>query len=125
MGWNTLGVTFKNCVFKIFDSIDAAAAGDTGLEGDVWKDVAVDCGSQGTGIAVFDDCEFINITVDHGILNYQEGGGVIRVGYIGGGPDGNSFGIARFNRSKITGITVKRNMDGTNCLLYTSPSPRD
>ena len=45
--WNGTpsGVSFKNCVFKIFDSIDAAAAGDSGLEGDVWKDVAVDCGS--------------------------------------------------------------------------------
>ena len=105
--------TFKNCVFKIFDSIDAAAAGDTGLEGDVWKDVAVDCGRLGTGIAVFDDCEFTNITVDHAILNNQDGGGVIRVGYIGGSPEGTAFGIARFNRSKITGITVKKNMDGT------------
>ncbi|SVD19339.1 uncharacterized protein METZ01_LOCUS372193, partial [marine metagenome] len=106
----------KKCVFKIFDSNDAATAGDTGLEGDEWKDVAVDCGSLGTGIAVFDDCEFTNITVDHAILNNQDGGGVIRVGYIGGGPEGTAFGIARFNRSKITGITVKKNMDGTNAV---------
>ncbi|MFL3028427.1 MAG: choice-of-anchor Q domain-containing protein [Candidatus Neomarinimicrobiota bacterium] len=84
----TSGVTFKNCVFTMFDSGDLEAASD-------WEQAAVYIDISNT---VFDNCEFTNITVDNPSSgNTSYGGAVLLKG-----------GTLLFNRSKLTNITLKK-----------------
>ena len=84
----TSGVTFKNCVFTMFDSGYLEAASD-------WEQGAFYIDISNT---VFDNCEFTNITVDNpSSSNNSWGGAVLFKGCT-----------LLFNRSKLTNITLKK-----------------
>ena len=80
--------TFRNCIFTIFDS--------GSLQGDDLQDVAVNISVGG---ALFDNCEFTNITVDYDDYEYGDGNG---------GAISMNCGELYINRSKLTNITVSR-----------------